>query len=362
MIPVTKPYLPKEYDYKKYLEGIWQRNWLTNDGPLVNEFELKLKKYLDQKHLIFVGNGTLALQIAIRALEIRGEVITTPFSYVATTSSLVWEGCKPVFVDIDENTLNINPKLIEASISKNTTAILATHCFGNACNIDAIQEIADRYNLKVIYDAAHCFGTKYKGKSIFSFGGISTLSLHATKLMHSIEGGAVFTQKPELLKKMAFMRNFGHDGPSKFNGVGINAKNSEFHAAMGLCVLQDIPSILKKREEQSLYYDFALTNLNIQKPQIQEGCNYNFAYYPIIFETETQAIKAKNALERAKIFPRRYFHPSLNTLDYLDHPAQQLPVSERIASSILCLPIYHNLSKEEQDLIARILLRTQNYQ
>jgi dTDP-4-amino-4,6-dideoxygalactose transaminase len=233
MIPVTKTFLPQMEEYQEYIQGIWNRNWLTNNGPLVNELELRLKEYLQVKHLLFLGNGTIALQIAIKALGLKGEIITTPFSYVATTSSIVWEGCTPVFVDIDEATLNIDPEKIETAITPKTSAILATHCFGNPCDIDAIQQIADRYNLKVIYDAAHCFGTKYKGRSVFDYGDISTTSFHATKIFHTIEGGAVFTQDPDLLKKMAYMRNFGHDGPERFAELGINGKIRSFTRQWG---------------------------------------------------------------------------------------------------------------------------------
>ena len=234
MIPVTKPFLPPKEEYEDFLRGIWSRNWLTNNGPLVNELELRLKEYLKVKHLLYLSNGTIALQIAIKALGLKGEIITTPFSYVATTSSIVWENCKPVFVDIDPKTLNIDPEKLETAITKKTTAILATHVYGNPCDIEAIQAIADKHHLKVIYDAAHCFGTKYKGKSVFEYGDVSTTSFHSTKIFHTVEGGAVFTKDPSMLKRMAYMRNFGHDGPEKFNGVGINGKNSEFHAAMGL--------------------------------------------------------------------------------------------------------------------------------
>jgi len=359
MIPVTKPYLPNRELYNSYTEGIWQRQWLTNNGPLVNEFELKLKKYLDLKHLLFLGNGTIALQIAIKALGLKGEIITTPFSYVATTSSIVWEGCRPIFVDIDAQTLNIDPHKIEAAITKNTCAILATHCFGNPCDIDAIQAVADKHKLKVIYDGAHCFGTAYKGKSVFAYGDISTTSFHATKLMHSIEGGAVFTSDPDLLKRMAHMRNFGHDGPEQFKGVGINGKNSEFHAAMGLCVLDDVDAILKKRKELCLYYDSIIANLRVQRPRINTDAVYNYAYYPVIYENEEAALKAKSALERNEIFPRRYFYPSLSQLQYL--VSQNSEISESVSSRILCLPLYHTLSLSEIDMIIRILLRTQKY-
>ncbi|SMG15140.1 dTDP-4-amino-4,6-dideoxygalactose transaminase [Marivirga sericea] len=357
MIPVTKPYLPPIEKYQQYVSDIYQRQWLTNNGPLVNEFELSLKEYLGLKHLLYVSNGTIALQIAIKALKLKGEIITTPFSYVATTSSIVWEACTPVYVDIDASTLNIDPAKIEAAITPKTSGILATHCFGNACDIDAIDEIAKRHNLKVIYDAAHCFGTKYRGRSIFEYGDISTSSLHATKLMHSVEGGLLFTKTPELLKRMAYMRNFGHDGPEKFNGVGINGKNSEFHAAMGLAVLDDIDLILAKRKELSLNYDEKLATFISDKPQIQEGCTFNYAYYPIIFSCEQALLDAKTELEKNEIFPRRYFYPSLESLEYVEGDC---PNSKEIASKILCLPIFYHLTKAEQDMIARLLLRIQN--
>lgn len=359
MIPVTKPYLPDISVYQDYVKSIYQREWLTNNGPLVNEFELKLKRRLGLKHLLYVSNGTIALQLAIKALGLKGEIITTPFSYVATTSSIVWEGCTPVYVDIDAGTLNIDPQKIEAAITPNTSAILATHCFGNACDIDAIDVIAKKHNLKVIYDASHCFGTLYRGKSIFEYGDISTTSFHATKLMHSIEGGAVFTPSAELLRRMALMRNFGHDGPEQFDGVGINGKNSEFHAAMGLCVLEDIDKILEKRKSQSRFYNGVLSNLRVQTPEFQEHCEFNYAYYPIIFSTEDEAMRAKAALEIREIFPRRYFFPSLQELDYVT--SANTPNATSISRRILCLPLYHNLGNEEMDMIARILLRTQNY-
>lgn len=359
MIPVTRPYLPNKSTYDTYLTGVWERNWLTNNGPLLNEFELKLKSYLHLKHLLVVNNGTIALQIAIKCLDLKGEIITTPFSYVATSSSIVWEGCKPVFVDIDENTLNINSALIEAAITENTSAILATHCFGNACNIDAIQDIASRNNIKVIYDAAHCFGSTYNEKSIFEYGDISTLSLHATKILHSVEGGAVISKDPEIIKKVSRLRNFGHDGPEKFSGVGINAKNSEVHSAMGLAVLTDIDQILERRKSQCEYYDELLQGLKVKKQHVQEGCTINYSYYPIIFKDEIQLLKSKKALEAQRIFPRRYFYPSLDRLHYVH--SEKMEVANSIASRILCLPLFHTLRKEEQKLIARILLRTQNY-
>jgi dTDP-4-amino-4,6-dideoxygalactose transaminase len=357
MIPVTKPFSPPLAEYQKLLTGIWQRNWFTNNGPLVHDLELKLKRHLGLKHLLYMSNGTISIQIALKALGITKKVITTPFSYVATTSSLVWEGCTPVFVDINAQTLNIDPAKIEAAIDADTEAILATHCFGNPCEIDAIDKIAKKHNLKVIYDAAHCFGTQYKGKSIFAYGDVSTTSFHATKLYHTIEGGAVFTPNPEVLKTMAYMRNFGHDGPERFFGVGINGKNSEFHAAMGVVNLSYINEILAKRKAQSQVYDQLLSGLRIQKQKITDGTTFNYAYYPVVFESEEVALKMKVALERSEIFPRRYFYPSLSGLPYTKGNS---PLADDIAKRILCLPLYHELSDVEQEMIARILLRTQN--
>jgi len=358
MIPVTKPFSPPIAEYQELLAGIWQRNWFTNNGPLVNDLELQLKKYLGVKHLLFLNNGTIALQIAIKALGIKKKIITTPFSYVATTSSIVWEGCTPVFVDIDPETFNIDPKLIEAAIDEDTEAILATHCFGNPCDIDAIQAIADKHQLKVIYDAAHCFGTMYKGKSVFEYGDISTTSFHATKLFHTIEGGAVFTNNSELLKTMAYMRNFGHDGPEKFFGVGINGKNSEFHAAMGIVNLNYVDKLIMKRKEQTQLYNSLLSELRVQHQSITIGGKLVFAYYPIVFETEDIALEMKRALELHEIFPRRYFYPSLSNLNYVKNFIT--PNADSIASRIICLPLYHDLEEVEQKLISRILLRTQN--
>jgi dTDP-4-amino-4,6-dideoxygalactose transaminase len=358
MIPVTKPFLPPIESYQEYLNGIYNRRWLTNNGPLVNELELKLKEYLGVPHLLFLGNGTIAIQMAIKALELNGEIITTPFSYVATTSSIVWEGCSPVFVDIDRNTLNIDPSKIEAAITPKTSAILATHVYGNPCDIDAIAAIAQKHKLKVIYDAAHCFGTKYKGKSVFEFGDISTTSFHATKLFHTVEGGAVFTSSAELLKKLAFLRNFGHNGPEDFALAGINGKNSEFHAAMGLANFPYIQQILDSRKTQSDHYDTLISHLDVERISITENAEFNFSYYPIIFRSEEALLKAMNDLNANLIYPRRYFYPSLNGLSYVKY--QATPISEEVSKRVLCLPMYFDLSKEEIDFICRILLRAQN--
>lgn len=348
MIPVTKPFSPPIEEYQKLIKGIWDRNWFTNNGPLVQQLEQELKDYLKVPNVLYVNNGTIALQIAIKALGITKEIITTPFSYVATTSSIVWEGCTPVFVDIDPQTLNIDPTKIEEAITNNTEAILATHCFGNPCDIDAIDLIAKKHNLKVIYDAAHCFGTKYKGKSVFSYGDVSTVSFHATKLYHTIEGGAVFASDSEVLKRMGYMRNFGHDGPERFEGVGINGKNSEFHAAMGIINLTYVDEILDTRRRLVNVYDLLNHHLPLTRPVAHEYAECNNSYYPIIFRTEEEVLRTEAILANHKIFPRRYFYPSLNLLEYVDGSC---PVSEDISSRIMCLPLYHDLSSLDQQRI-----------
>lgn len=359
MTPVTKPFLPPKDIYQAYLDGIWTRQWLTNMGPLASDLELKLKESLNVNHLLFVTNGTIALQMALKALNLKGEIITTPFSFIATTSSIVWENCKPIFVDIDENSLNIDATKIEAAITENTSAILATHVYGNPCDIELIEKIAKKHNLKVIYDAAHAFGVEVNGKSVFEYGDISTCSLHATKLYHSIEGGLMITKDAELLKKLAYMRNFGFDGPERFAELGINAKNSEFHAAMGLANLQFIKNISAKRKALSERYDEKLKNIKARRPTWHKASENNYSYYPIVFENEELMLKIIENLKLHEIFTRRYFYPSLATaVPYVEK--QHLPITDDISRRVLCLPLYYDLTFEEVDLIARLMLRIQN--
>lgn len=352
MIPVTKPFLPPRAEYEHYLTGIWARNWLTNAGPLVTELEAKLTAHLGLQHLLYTTNGTLALQLAIKALGLKGEVITTPFSYVATCSSIVWEGCTPVFADIDPLTLNLDPNRIEDAITPHTSAILATHVYGNPCDTEAIAAIARQYNLKVIYDAAHTFGTLYRGRSLYAFGDVSTASFHATKLFHTVEGGACMTADPELAQRIAYLRNFGHDGPERFNGVGINGKNSEFHAAMGLAVLPHMPQILEKRRQQWERYRQLLDGLPLEWPGILAGTISNRAYVAVLFPTEKLAVQVRDGLEALGIGTRRYFYPALTTLDYTHSLAQPCLVAAGVASRVLCLPVYHDLNAAEVERIA----------
>lgn len=338
---VAKSFLPPIDEYKQYIEKIWEGNQLTNQGLLLKEFEDKLSDYLNTDNLHFVTNGTLALQLALRALDItEGEVITTPFSYVATTSAILWEGLQPVFVDIDSKTLNIDPKKIEAAITKKTRAILAVHVFGNPCDIDAIGKIAKKHNLKVIYDAAHAFGVKYKGESLLSYGDISVCSFHATKLFHTIEGGCIIAKDEIISAKIELLKRFGHEGDEHIQ-LGINAKASEFQAAMGLCNLKYITDIINERERLASIYD-KLLGRKVARQKILSYTKYNHAYYPIILNNEKELKRITSTLSKSNIYPRRYFYPSLNTLPYLE-TSNDCPVSEYIANQILCLPLFVGL-------------------
>jgi dTDP-4-amino-4,6-dideoxygalactose transaminase len=359
MIPITKPFLPPVNEYKSYLDGIWLRRWLTNMGPLASDLEIKLKNHLGIDHLLFVTNGTVALQLAIKALDLQGEIITTPFSFIATTSSIVWEGAKPVFVDIDEQTLNIDVSKIEKEINENTRAIIATHVYGNPCDVNAIEKIAKKYNLKVIYDGAHAFDVEINGKSIFNYGDISTCSLHATKLYHSIEGGIVVTQNSQILKKLSYMRNFGFSGPDAFSELGINGKNSEFHAAMGLANLKYIHNNKIIRKQISERYKNNLEGLKIRYQIWHSSSENNYSYFPIIFENEIMLNKCVEELRSHEIFTRRYFYPSLaNSLPFLSH--KKMDITDDVSRRVLCLPLYTDLTIQEVDLITRLIKRVFN--
>lgn len=353
MIPVTKPFLPPIEDYQYYLKRIWSENWLTNDGPLVRELEAGLRDYLGVKHLVLVSNGTIALQFAIKSLDLQGEIITTPFTHIATTTSIIWENCTPVYVDIDSRSFNLNPDLIESAITDKTTAILATHVFGNPCNIERIQEIANQYKLKVIYDAAHCFAVRYRGSSVLNYGDLSTISFHATKLFHSTEGGAIITDDSKLAQRFRFLRNFGHDGPGKFSGVGINGKVSELHAAMGLANLKYVNEIRRKRYSDHKIYNELLQGLGLQQPEIGNESDYNCSYYPVVFKSEEMCVQVMEMLESENICVRRYFFPTLGCLDFV--LKQSTPVAEYISQRVLCLPIFFELSRADIELICSII-------
>lgn len=354
MIPVTKAYLPNKDKYKAYIDRIYESEWLTNNGSLLQKLEQRLKEYLGVKHIILVANGSLALQLAYKALDLKGEVITTPFSFAATTSTLVWEGLTPIFADVEPHSFNIDPKQIEALITPKTSAILPVHVFGNPCEVEVIQAIADKHELKVIYDAAHAFGSEYKGQSVLNHGDISTVSFHATKLFHTIEGGAVITNDDELSNKVRLLMNFGITGPTTIESVGTNAKMNEFEAAMGLCVLEEIDTIKIGRERVWKSYQELLadTNLTFQAWN-QHGAN-NHAYAPVLFESEDKLLITEAKLKEKGILPRRYFHPSLDALDYVG--SENICYTSRdIASRVLCLPIYPQLNTESLNEIIQTI-------
>ncbi len=358
MINVTKSFLPPFEEYTAYLKGVWETAHLTNHGPLVTSLEARLKEYFNVPHFYFLNNGTIALQIALKALDIKGEVITTPFSYVATTSSIVWENAHPVFADIDPVTFTIDASKIEAAITPRTSAILATHVYGVPCDTEAIDAIAKKYNLKVIYDAAHAFGVQYKGKNLLNYGDISTLSFHATKLFHTVEGGGIIAGDSEVAHRISYLRNFGHNGQEAFWGLGINGKSSEIHAAMGLCVLPYLDEIISKRKAISELYDeiFLESGVSLQRPQIPEGTVYNYGYYVVFMKSEEQLLNVRDALNAEGIYPRRYFYPSLNQLPYINSTAH-VPVSEDAACRALCLPLYHDLPHDAVEKICSVIAR-----
>jgi dTDP-4-amino-4,6-dideoxygalactose transaminase len=360
MINVTKTFFPPIEEYNLQVQRIWDNQWLTNRGSLLVELEDKLTDYLtlDQSRIIVMNNGTVPLQIALKILAKGGEVITTPFSYVATTAAIVWENCTPVFVDIHPEYLTIDETKIEDAITEKTTCILATHVFGNPCNIEAIEAIAQKHQLKVIYDAAHCFGVTYKGKSIFEYGDISTCSFHATKLFHTGEGGALFTKDPDLYHQCFYSHNFGHNGPLDFYGLGINGKLSELHSAMGLSVLPYMPTIMQARAEVVTLYDKRLKFDRIEKIKLREDTRWNYSYYPILFEDEVALLEVQKALNAVEIFPRRYFYPSLNKVPFVFRSI--MGISESVASRILCLPLHTEIQLKELENICSIINKSIN--
>ena len=353
MIPVTKTYFPAIEKYQFQLDRIWKNGWLTNRGELVKELEVELKNNLESVPMLIMNNGTVPLQIALKILAKGGEVITTPFSYVATTSAIMWEGCVPVFADIDEKTLTIDVEEIRKKITDRTTCILATHVFGNPCDVEAIDKLAKEHQLSVIYDAAHCFGVKYKGQSVFNFGDVSTCSFHATKVFHTAEGGAFFTKNEDCMTVAFQSHNFGHLNATDFALVGINAKISELQAAMGLAMLDEMEMVSDERKKVVQYYNSNLDFSKFRTVEMRAETDWNYSYYPIILESEFVLEKVMDELSQANIFPRRYFYPSLNTLPYIHN--QSCPISESISKRVLCLPLYVGLSNEDLKRIVQTI-------
>jgi len=359
MLPVSKTTFPSLAEYTAYLEWIWQTGYITNNGSLCGKLADDIADVLGVPKLELVANGTLAIQIAIKALDLHGEIITTPYSYVATTNSILWEGCEPVFVDIEKQTFCINPELIEAAITEKTSGILATHVYGYPCDVVGIQRIADKHKIKIIYDAAHAFGVTLAGGSILQHGDCSTLSFHATKLFHTAEGGAVVCKDVKVAKRVLLMKKFGHIGEEYYLDIGINAKMSELHAAMGLCILPKVSDIIAARKECSSWYDEQFDGRSLQRPVPPVDLEYNYAYYPVIFPSHESMMRVRKGLMENGIGPRRYFYPSLNTLPYLKSELKRrCPISESVSSRVLCLPLYVGLQREDIAFICNIILQS----
>ncbi len=351
MIHVTKSFLPDIKDYIAQLDQIWEGGQLTNDGPLVTELEKKIAEYLDVEHFLYVSNGTIALQLAIKALNLSGDVITTPFSYCATTHALIWEHCHPIFADISFKSLTCETDDIRKVITAKTKGILTTHVYGNSGNLNDQEKLAEEFDIPLIYDGAHAFGVKHKGKSIFNYGTVSTCSFHATKIFHTIEGGAIMTKDSSLANKLRGLRSFGHRGDDYFD-VGINGKNSEFHAAMGLVNLRHFPHIQSHRKMASELYE-SLLSKQLTLMQWNSENLRNYSYFPVILASEESLIKITKRLNENQIFPRRYFYPALNELPYLEY--QACPVAEDIAKRIICLPLSAEISQNEIEKITSII-------
>lgn len=364
MINVTKTDLPDINKYIKYLEKIWSNGWITNNGEFVRLLERKLEEYLNVKNLLLVSSGTIAIQLALKCLDIKGDVITTPFTFSATTNAIIWEGLGPIFVDIDNETYNVDPRDIEKKITDKTTAILAVHVYGNPCYIEDIQEIADKYNLKIIYDAAHTFGVEYKNESILNCGDISTLSFHATKVFSTVEGGAIVVKDKELFEKLKLLRNFGIKSEEEVVLPGINAKMDEFRAAMGLCNLENIDKKIRLRKIIYDYYKKYLGNGkyndNIRFQKIIAS-KYNYSYMPVCFDIIEERDKIYLELKKNDINPRKYFYPLTTNFNYFKKDGIDLVKKYNlknafdIANRVLCLPIYPDLDLGEVEKIVNII-------
>lgn len=356
MINVTKTSLPPIDKYIKYLKKIWANNWVTNDGEFTRKLENNLEKYLGIKNLLALANGTLALHLAFKALGLKGEIITTPFTFPATTNTLIWEGLKPIFADIDLETFSIDPEAIERKINRNTSAILAVHVFGNPCNVEAIEKLAQKYNLKVIYDAAHAFGVEYKGKSILRWGDISTMSFHATKIFHTAEGGAVITKDRNLYKKIQLLRNHGIQSYEKVTLAGTNAKMNELEAIMGLCLLDNFNTLEKQRKKRYMIYYNAFSRHPKIRLQKINSSRYNYSYFPVCFSSESMRNKIFKSLLKNGFRARKYFYPPTHELPYTHGSNEKLPNSTLIAHTVLCLPLYPDLPIREIKKVIDIVL------
>jgi dTDP-4-amino-4,6-dideoxygalactose transaminase len=356
---VTEPHIPPLDAYVQRLQGIWERRHLTNSGPLANELEVRLKTLSDcSQTLHCLANGGLALQILIRAMGLGGEIITTPYSYIATTSCSMWQGLVPVFADIDEHSLCIDPASVESLITPSTEAVLATHVFGNPCDVLELERICRKHGLALIYDAAHAFGVRHLDKSILDYGDGSIMSLHATKVIHSVEGGFTTTADPTVAEKIEWMRRFGHNGHLAYHGVGINAKISELHAAMGLCILDEYDSICAIRRLHSRHYRDGIEQIPGVRfaIRISEDTEWNNCYLPVLFETEERLVSTANRLLEAGYGTRRYFYPTIDRCGLMESPEAECPVAHDLAERVLCLPLSTSMNpgqiEEVLDVVA----------
>lgn len=340
-ITVTKPYIPDRIRLDNYLRRAVDSRWLTNDGPLVKELTTRLEEFLGVKNLILVANGTLALQLAIKATGMKGSVITTPFSFPATTSALLWSGCTPEFFDIDPDTYNIIVEPSGLEETNGVTGLLATHVFGNPCDIGNLTARCSNLDIPLIFDAAHAFAVQYKGESVLNYGDISILSFHATKMFHSIEGGGLVIANDEQYDRVKKMINFGYDESGLISEIGINAKMNEFEAAMGLVVLDEIDVVLEKYHERSLFYNDLLSD-RLKRQKIEAASDYNYSYFPVCFPDSQLMDEALSRLSEMDVFPRRYFYPSLDTIPVYGGSGN-CEVSADIASRIVCMPLYADL-------------------
>lgn len=365
MVTVTKPFLPPLDEFIPYLKKIWDSGQLTNNGPFHQQFETELAEYLGVKYISLFTNATLALITALQAFNISGEVITTPYSFVATTHSLWWNNIRPVFVDVESDYFNLNPEKIESSITPKTTAIMPVHVYGNPCDVERIREIADIYGLKVIYDASHCFGVKINDKSILSFGDLSVISFHATKVFNTFEGGGIISHDKTMKERIDFLKNFGFAGETTVVAPGINAKMSEIQAAMGLLQLKYIDENINKRQKITLRYRELLHDVQgIRLLSDSPNVRHSYSYFPIFVSEDKYGISRDNLYARLKennIFTRRYFYPLISQFPTYRglQSAQpgQLPIAEKAAAQVICLPLFPDLQLKTIDDICTFIIR-----
>lgn len=365
---VTQPALPPLEEFVPYLQEIWDSKVLTNNGPFHKRLEVALSEYLGVDQLALFTNGTIALVTALQTLRVTGEIITTPYSFVCTSHSLLWNELKPVFVDVDPVTLNLDPARIEEAITPRTTAILPVHCYGNPCDVEKIQRIADIYGLRVIYDAAHAFGVQYKGESLLRHGDLSVLSMHATKVFNTFEGGAIVCPDKTTKERIGFLKNFGFADEVTVTASGINGKMSEFNAALGLLQLKYIDAALAKRRQIEARYRLYLSDMpGIRLLPVPEDTIGNSAYFPIFIEPDFPLSRdaVYDRFKAMDIFTRRYFYPLISSMPmYRGMPSaspQNLPNANKAANEVLCLPIYPDLELDQVDRICELLIQFSNH-